>query len=198
METNLFSDKNVKLVVTAKTIKGTSFVGIRDYVNKQGELSNYTLNVGINYENVLKNDFNTLKNNQVEIVETLKKSYPIAIIEQAYNELLTSLEKRLSDEITKANLRAENDKTILASDAQIDAYINLTKGIKLHKDTMQLHVFGLVVKKTVLKAIAYKQTKSRELTIVKNKIEKFCDFKQSKYRTFIFNKADVKIKGIQI
>lgn len=198
METNLFSDKNVKLVVTAKTIKGTSFVGIRDYENKQGELSNYTLNVGINYENVLKNDFNTLKNNQVEIVETLKKSYPIAIIEQAYNELLTSLEKRLSDEITKANLRAENDKTILASDAQIDAYINLTKGIKLHKDTMQLHVFGLVVKKTVLKAIEYKQTKSRELTIVKNKIEKFCDFKQSKYRTFIFNKADVKIKGIQI
>lgn len=198
METNLFSDKNVKLVVTAKTIKGTSFVGIRDYENKQGELSNYTLNVGINYENVLKNDFNTLKNNQVEIVETLKKSYPIAIIEQAYNELLTSLEKRLSDEITKANLRAENDKTILASDAQIDAYINLTKGVKLHKDTMQLHVFGLVVKKTVLKAIEYKQTKSRELTIVKNKIEKFCDFKQSKYRTFIFNKADVKIKGIQI
>ncbi len=198
METNLFSDKNVKLVVTAKTIKGTSFVGIRDYENKQGELSNYTLNVGINYENVLKNDFNTLKNNQVEIVETLKKSYPIAIIEQAYNELLTSLEKRLLDEITKANLRAENDKTILASDAQIDAYINLTKGIKLHKDTMQLHVFGLVVKKTVLKAIEYKQTKSRELTIVKNKIEKFCDFKQSKYRTFIFNKADVKIKGIQI
>lgn len=198
MEINLFSDKNVKLVVTAKTIKGTSFVGIRDYENKQGELSNYTLNVGINYENVLKNDFNTLKNNQVEIVETLKKSYPIAIIEQAYNELLTSLEKRLSDEITKANLRAENDKTILASDAQIDAYINLTKGIKLHKDTMQLHVFGLVVKKTVLKAIEYKQTKSRELTIVKNKIEKFCDFKQSKYRTFIFNKADVKIKGIQI
>lgn len=198
MEINLFSDKNVKLVVTAKTIKGTSFVGIRDYENKQGELSNYTLNVGINYENVLKNDFNTLKNNQVEIVETLKKSYPIAIIEQAYNELLTSLEKRLSDEITKANLRAENDKTILASDAQIDAYINLTKGVKLHKDTMQLHVFGLVVKKTVLKAIEYKQTKSRELTIVKNKIEKFCDFKQSKYRTFIFNKADVKIKGIQI
>lgn len=198
MEINLFSDKNVKLVVTAKTIKGTSFVGIRDYENKQGELSNYTLNVGINYENVLKNDFNTLKNNQVEIVETLKKSYPIAIIEQAYKELLTSLEKRLSDEITKANLRAENDKTILASDAQIDAYINLTKGIKLHKDTMQLHVFGLVVKKTVLKAIEYKQTKSRELTIVKNKIEKFCDFKQSKYRTFIFNKADVKIKGIQI
>lgn len=191
-------DKNLKLLVTAKTIKGTSFVGIRDYENKQGEISNYTVNAGITYENVLLHDFTILKNNQPNIIFILKKSYPIAVIEQAYKELYDSLEKRLSDEQTKAKLRAKGDETIARSDAQINAYINLAKGVKLHKETMQLHVFGLVVRKTILQPIEYKQTKSRELTIVKNKIEKLCEFKQSKYRTFIFNKADVKMQGIEI
>ena len=191
-------DKNLKLLVTAKTIKGTSFVGIRDYQNKQNEISNYTINAGISYENVLIHDFTNLKNKQTEIVAVLKKSYPIAIIEKAYSEVYNSLEKRLSDEQTKAKLRAKGDETIARSDAQINAYINLAKGVKLHKDTMQLHVFGLVVKKTILQPIEYKQTKSRELTIVKNKIEKLCEFKQSKYRTFIFYKAVVKMQGIEI
>ena len=63
---------------------------------------------------------------------------------------------------------------------------------------MQLHVFGLVVKKTVLQPITHKETKSRELTIVKNKIEKLCEFKQAKYRTFIFDKANVKMQGIEL
>ena len=196
--TNLINNRNLELLVTAKTIKGTSFVGIRTYENKQGEVSNYTLNAGITYENVLKNDFNSLKENQTKIIQELEKNHSIALIEQAYKEIYTSLEKRLSDEQTKEQLRAENDKTIAQSDAQINAYISLAKGVKLHKDSLQLHVFGLVVKKTILQPIEYKKTNSRELTIVKNKIEKLCEFKQSKYRTFIFNKAEVKIQGITI
>jgi hypothetical protein len=195
---NLSNEKNVKLLVTAKTIKGTSFVGVRDYENKQGEVSNYTINVGITYENVLKNDFNSLKEKQNLIIEKLEKDYELILIEKAYKEIYTSLEKRLSDEQIKEQLRAENDKTIAQSDAQINAYISLAKGVKLHKDSLQLHVFGLVVKKTILQPIEYKQTNSRELTIVKNKIEKICEFKQSKYRTFIFNKAEVKMQGITI
>jgi hypothetical protein len=198
MKNELFSDKNVKLVVTAKTIKGTSFVGLRDYSNAQGEVSNYTINAGISYFNVLTSDYQKLIDIQNDIVLTLKKQYPIAVVEKAYYEVLTSLEKRLSDEETKEQLRAEGDKTIAQSDAQINAYINLAKGVKLHKDTMQLHVFGLVVRKTILQPTEYKKTKSRELTIVKNKIKKLCEFKQDKYRTFIFNKGDVKMQGIEI
>ena len=195
---NSTNNRNLELLVTAKTIKGTSFVGIRTYENKQGEVSNYTLNAGITYENVLKNDFNSLKENQTKIIQELEKNHSISLIEQAYKEIYTSLEKRLSDEQTKEQLRAENDKTIAQSDAQINAYISLAKGVKLHKDSLQLHVFGLVVKKTILQPIEYKKTNSRELTIIKNKIEKLCEFKQSKYRTFIFNKAEVKIQGITL
>ncbi len=150
MKNELFSDKNVKLVVTAKTIKGTSFVGVRDYQNKQGEVSNYTINAGISYLNVLKHDYQSLIDKQADVYAVLNKNYPIAVIDKAYTEVLTSLEKRLSDEETKDKLRAEGDETIARSDAQINAYVNIAKGVKLHKDTLQLHVFGLVVKKKAL------------------------------------------------
>ncbi len=190
--------ENLGLVLVAKTIKGTSFVGINNYENKQGEVSNQTIVAGITYENCLVNDFKTLQEKQNEIFETLGKEFSAELLETAYKNVYASLEKRLSSEEVKEALRQQNDKTILLSDAQKDAYVHITKGIKVNKETNQIHVFGLVVRKKVLKAIEYKQTNSRELTIAQNKIKKFCEFKQDKYRSFIFDKAEVKLQGVTI
>lgn len=190
--------ENLGLVLVAKTIKGTSYVGIRNYENKQGEVSNQTIIAGITYENCLLNDFKVLQENQNKVFEVLGKDYSNELIEKAYKNLYDSLEKRLSSEEVKEALRQQNDKTIMLSDAQKDAYVHITKGIKVNKETNQIHVFGLVQRKTVLKAIEYKQTNSRELTIVQNKIKKLCEFKQDKYRSFIFDKAEVKLQGVTI
>lgn len=190
--------ENLGLVLVAKTIKGTSYVGIRNYENKQGEVSNQTIIAGITYENCLVNDFKVLQEKQNEAFETLQKDFPIELIETAYKNVYTSLEKRLSSEEVKEALRQQNDKTIMLSDAQKDAYFHITKGIKVNKETNQIHVFGLVQRKTILKATEYKETKSRELTIVQNKIKKLCEFKQDKYRSFIFDKAEVKLQGVTI
>jgi hypothetical protein len=187
-----------KLLVAAKTIKGTSFIGIRNYENKQGEVSNQTIIAGITYENCLINDFKVLQENKDKVFGILQKDYSTELVETAYNNVYVSLEKRLSSDEVKEALRQQNDKTIGLSDAQKDAYIHLTKGVKLHIETMQLHVFGLVVKKTVIKPIEYKETKSRELTIIQNKIKKVCEFKQDKYRNFIFDKAEVQLQGITV
>lgn len=187
-----------KLLVAAKTIKGTSFIGIRNYANKQGEVSNQTIIAGITYENCLINDFKVLQENKDKVFGILQKDYSTELVETAYNNVYVSLEKRLSSDEVKEALRQQNDKTIGLSDAQKDAYIHLTKGVKLHIETMQLHVFGLVARKTVLVPIEYKQTNSRELTLVQNKIKKLCEFKQDKYRSFIFNKAEVKLQGITV
>jgi len=187
-----------KLLVAAKTIKGTSFIGIRNYANKQGEVSNQTIIAGITYENCLINDFKVLQENKDKVFGILQKDYSTELVETAYNNVYVSLEKRLSSDEVKEALRQQNDKTIGLSDAQKDAYIHLTKGVKLHIETMQLHVFGLVVKKTVIKPIEYKETKSRELTIIQNKIKKVCEFKQDKYRSFVFSKAEVQLQGITI
>ena len=139
-----------------------------------------------------------LQENKDKIFGILQKDYSTELVETAYNNVYVSLEKRLSSDEVKEALRQQNDKTIGLSDAQKDAYIHLTKGVKLHIETMQLHVFGLVVKKTVIKSIEYKETKSRELTIIQNKIKKVCEFKQDKYRNFIFDKAEVQLQGITV
>jgi len=51
---------NVATLVACKTIKGTSFVGVRNYTNSKDEISNQTFLVGINYANLLDSDLKTL------------------------------------------------------------------------------------------------------------------------------------------
>lgn len=186
------------LIASAKTINGTSFVGIRNYTNKQGEESNQTILAGYSLENALQSDFLSLQENKDKIFEALTQQYGGTLVNQAYTELFESLEKRLSSPEVKEKLRAENDQTIKRSDAQIDAYIQLAKGVKQNKESNEIHVFGLVMRKEIIKAIEYKQTKSADKTIVKNKIKKLCGFKQDKIRTFIFSDTEVKLQGVSI
>jgi hypothetical protein len=198
MENTKTTLQNALLLVTAKKIKNNHFVGVRDYVNKQGEKSNYLINSGISYLKILNDDLDSLNHLKLAIFEILQKDYSTELITTAFNNVLTSLHKRLADEETKELLRAEGDKTIAQSDAQIDAYINLATGVKLHKDSLKIHVYGLVVRKTILEPIEYKKVNSRDLTIVQNKVKKYAGFKQDSYRTFIFDKAEVKMQGVTI
>ena len=185
------------VVAIAKTIKGTTFVGTT-YRNAQGELSRQLVVSGITYENLLQHDFDSLQANQNNVFSSLEKKYSLELITLAYNNLFSSLEKRLSSDETKAKLLEQKDSTIVRSQAQKDAYTHVAKGIKVHNETNEIHVFGLVVKKTILEAIEYKETKSKELTIVQNKIKKLCDFKQTKYKTFIFQQGEFKMKGLTL
>ena len=185
------------VIAIGKTFKGSTFVGTT-YRNAQGELSRQLIVSGITYENLLLNDFESLQANQNVVFSSLEKKYSVELITLAYNNLFTSLEKRLSNPETKAKLLAEKDSTIVRSQAQKDAYTHVAKGIKVHNDTNEIHVFGLCVKKTILEPIEYKETKSKELTIVQNKIKKLCDFKQSKYKTFIFQQGEFKMKGLTL
>ncbi len=186
------------IVAVAKTIKGTSFIGLQNYENSKGEVSNQTIIAGISYENCLVNDFTSLKIKQAEVIAELEKSYAKEVVLKAYTNVFESLEKRLSSEEVKEKLRLENDKTIRLSDAQIDAYTHLAKGVKKHNETNEVVIFGLVVRKTVLKAIEYKEVNSRELTIVQNKIKKLCEFKQDKYREFKVENGTLKMQGVTI
>jgi hypothetical protein len=183
------------LLLTTHRINGVSFLGIRNYQNTQGEISNQTLNVGVSYEKAMQNDFFSLQINKEKIMLDLAKTFELALIEKAYNELYVSLEKRLSSPEIKELLRLENDSTIKRSDAQKDAFTHITTGVKVHDETGKIHVYGFVERKTVLVPIEYPKTQTRELTICKRTIEKLCKCKLSKYKTFYFDKAEVRVNG---
>ena len=197
MQTQTQNAKN-ELIVAVKKIKGTSFVGVRNYENLKGEESNQTFNVGVTYANVLQYDLDALRNFDIS---TLADKHSMADLTKGYAELLLSLEKRTADEQTKADLLKANDETMLRSKAQTDAYIHVAKGLKakLENDVFVLYIYGFMVRKTILKKGEYKQVNSKPLTLAKNAITKAAGLKEAKYRNFKLGKLeDIKISGVTI
>jgi hypothetical protein len=181
-------------IVSVKNIKGTSFVGVQNYQNKEGEISNQTFLVGIDYTNMLKNDLQKLLAFDPLTMET---NIDKGIVLQAHADLVTSLRKRLADESVKDELRAKGDATIKASDAQKDAYEHIAKGLKVQDG--YLYLYGLMVRKTVIQKGNYKTVNSAALTIAKNQIKKAADLRETKYKQFkLGRKEDLKINGLTL
>lgn len=187
--------RGIKAIVVAKTIKGTSFVGVREYLSQKGELSNQTLLVGYNYVNILKKDKEKLLKTDIS---SIIEKYGEKVATEALEELLVSLAKLTATEEEKEQLRKEGDATIGRSDAQTAAYTQLAKGIRLHADG-KLHVTGIVVRKQVLKEGEYKEVNSRPKTLAKKDIKKLADLSNEKVRTFIFNDMnELRLRGVEV
>ena len=185
---------NVATLVACKTIKGTSFVGIRNYKNSQGEVSNQTFLVGINYGKLLQNDLDKLK--AFDITPLIAK-YDKETVANAYKELLTSLTIRTASEVEKEILRASGNATINRSDAQSDVYIDVAKGLKMQDNC--LYIYGLSVRKKVIETIEYPTVKSQLKTIVKNEIKKLANLQETKYKQFkLGNLETLNIQGFEI
>lgn len=143
---------NVKQA-TDKSITGVSFVSIRNYTNKQGEVSNNLINVGASYEKAKQKDIELLEN--LDATQYTFKSAP-DLIEEARVELI------------KAFLKPDENR----SQGQKDAYTNIVPGVKVHNETGVLYIYGYRENKTVLKEGEYKAVKSAPLTIAKNELRK--------------------------
>lgn len=184
----------IATIVACKTIKGTSFVGVSNYVNSNGEMSNQTFLVGFDYGKMLQSDLDTLK---AFDIQPLIEKYGKDIVVKAYDELLVSLVKRTATELEKEILRENSDATINRSDAQNDAYVHIAKGLKVQDNN--LYIYGRCVRKTVLVKGEYPIVKSQLKTIVKNEIKKLADLKENSYKQFkLGNLEKLKIQGATI
>tara|TARA_R110001606_G_scaffold388383_1_gene553653 strand:- start:1031 stop:1606 length:576 start_codon:yes stop_codon:yes gene_type:complete len=190
--------KNLNTIIKVKTIKGTSFVGVRNYTNSKDEISNQTFLVGINYANLLSNDLKNIKS-----ISTMRKVVAMftdnekAIVKKGYNELVTSLIKRTASEKEKAQLLANNDSTIVRSVAQTEAYVSVSKGLKAKEGA--LYIYGLCVAKTILKKGVYPTTKKQVKTVIKNQIKKLAELREVKYKQFKLGQTEtLKLQGVEI
>lgn len=201
MKNSKNSTRTNALVAIAKTIKGTTFASIPSYESKgSGDKNDYLILIGYNHENAMNFDFNQLQLLKNDCFDYLSKDYSLSAIQNAYNELYLSLEKRLSPEYIKEQLRKANDKTIARSDAQIESYTFLANGIKQHDQNGKIYVTGLEIRKRLISKNPNPKapTKSRENTIIKNKITYFCKFRENKIRLFFFEPNEINLKGISI
>lgn len=180
MQTNL--TEIGKLVAIISQIKTPSFVRIVNYSNDKGEVANYTLNLGIRYENAKESDsvflLDTENINKVDFGTVAHASH------EAWNEMLEAC-------------LAPTKQTINRSEGQSDAYVTLCPNVRLHIGEQRIFIYGFVVSKEVIVPGTYKAVNSSAKTIAKRKIDKH--LKASQFRQFAFDRLQsVKVKGEEI
>lgn len=179
-----------KLINKFASLKGAQFISINNYLSStSGELANHTVNVNISVMNAKIADLQTLKsctNDDLKKISRLTK-IDVETLKTSLAEMLTSAEK---------NTSADASEHTNASKAQADAYVHITPAIRLHKDTLQIHIFGQAIKKEVLIEGEYKPVNSSAKTLGKKAIKKYFDLKADKFRDFILGNADMlKVAG---
>lgn len=140
-----------KLVKT--TDKGARFVGVTYTAKTTGEVARHVLNVGIDYENCVRNSIIELES----MIPTL--TYDVQ--HEAATELLGSFRNTL-----------HNMAQGLSNDnyTKKDIYVNICPGLKVNITDGTFELQGLQVSKKVITPGTYKTVKSRPLTVAKNEL----------------------------
>lgn len=178
-----------------RNLKGAKFISINNYLSVgTHEIANYILNVNISIENAKKTDYERLMNCNKKDLKSISLSSGIAIdiLTLSLSEMLVSAEKNLSPDL--------KDRTA-QSQGQTAAYVQLAPGVKLHTDTFEVHIFGQLIKKDLVKVgDNYKPLpNSSDKTLGKKAITEHLDLRAGKYRTFVLGNADsLKVDGEKI
>jgi hypothetical protein len=178
-----------KLIDSLQSLKSSSFISINNYLSKTGEIANHTININISVKNAKQTDLNRLKQcNETDLKQiAFNSNLSTEICKIALSELIIAAEKNLNTDI---------DERTNQSKAQTDAYINITPAIKLHKDTLALHIFGQTINKKVLATGTYKEVNCNNKTKAKQAIKKHLDLRSDKFRNYIIENANnFKING---
>lgn len=178
-------------------LKGAKFISLNTYEHerkgeKTGEIANHVINTNISVMNAKVNDLNTLNSVTHKDVKSVKKSsarsIALTVYETALTEMQTSAKKNLNPDLSKRSAQSQ---------AQTDAYIQLSPALKIHKDTGNLHIFGMAVSKVQIQPpTEYKTVNSSDKTLAKKEITKHLDLRAGKFRTFIVGNINtVKMNG---
>lgn len=170
--------KAQKTIVKLTASKGTHFVGIRGYINEQGEKTNRVMLVGFSYENLKKAD-----------LEKIKAANPAALSETTGHDI--EVVKTVLAELAESMVKPDKAR----SEGQINAYTHLTDGVKAHNETGDLYLVGLTMKKQILEKGTYKTVNSSEKTICKNKVKKILDLGTNKYSQMKLKSGTYALRG---
>jgi hypothetical protein len=141
--------------------KSSTFLTLKGYRSETGEVADYSLVFNMSYKNALRRS----------ILE-LDKFIPSNPLEEtAKKELMHSFSKSLSSSNEEKHYEQVKD-----GDG------NVIKGIKIHKESGTLHLYGLIVHKKVIMPGEKKIVNHKELTVIKNKLR--ANLPVSKFRQF--------------
>jgi len=143
--------------VMARTVQGTQIIALKNYTNKKGEISNYSVVIGYNHAAMKEREVKALQ--AVNLAEI--KGHDSALLEVALNELITS--------------RTMNPDDNAHIQGQLEVYTTLAKGVKQH-DSMGVKIHGVLLSKKHIgftdDYVAPKPVNSNAKTKAKRDIEK--------------------------
>lgn len=143
----------------AKLRSASTFLVLHKYRNAHGETADFNIVFHMSYENALKKS--------ILAVAGYTPVGDLAIQAQmellaSYNKSLVTLQTTPLEEVDDAYIRFFDDDQ------------KEIKGIKLHRETDTLHLYGLIHLKRIIVPGTYKKVNHRALTIEKKKIQKLC------------------------
>ena len=151
------------------------FIAVRNYENKQGEVSNYVINIGVDYGKAKDADTVTLGN-------------PANFENVNFGKLAMYADQ------ARVALLIANQKPSVQSQAQQDAYTTIFPNVRVHNETGKVFVFGFRISKTVLIEGHYKSVNSSNLTLAKDLIRE--QLKATKFRQYELGKIkEVRLNG---
>lgn len=148
--------------IAALAHSGARFASLNYTAKGSGEVARHTVQLGISIENAYKRDIATLK----ELRPTLE-----GVKAQACDELIASLTTSLEGGV------GNNPAYTCA-----DTYTGICGGVKVHRETGEVFIYGRTVNKTVITPGVHKAVKSSPKTIAKNELRKLLD--SGKFRQF--------------
>jgi hypothetical protein len=183
-QSGMVPDKNQNtqnIMIPVKTIdnlrdatnNGCRFVGFLYQSKTTGEVANYCINLGVDYIKSLKHDLDSITTYSPK--DDLEK--------QAREDIIASLQKTLAPKTIEEKKEKEEN----------DPYDHIGKGLKQHKDTGELYIWGFQQSKTQVEPPTkeIKPKNSKPLTIAKEKLKRDCNFKSIKFRQYIFAKENI-------
>ncbi len=165
-------NQNVKMFLDSltrfPTTSGVKFVSF-EYTSKgTGEFSRYLLNIGVSIENLYRKDVQTL----TDLLPTLSGDH-LSVAQEILDSLNESLDVGIGHN-SKYVHSAENADTY----DTIEGY----PAVKIHRESGDVLVKGILVHKKVITPGTYKVVKSRPRTLIKKELE--AGLRKSKYREF--------------
>ena len=174
------------LDVLRESIKtGCKFISFLYVTKGTGETSRYTLNFGIDYKAACEAGKAALE--AYEPKDDLEA--------EAKAQMLQSLNETLINGVSSSYVHSAQNKA-----NGEDTYEIISRGVRQHKETFELHLSGFVQQKEQVAPPTNpkKPVKSRPLTLAKRNIEKVLDFKRNRFGQFVLvpeNIAGIKVCG---
>lgn len=204
---------------------GASLIGVREYTNRNNETANHVVNANCSYPNACANSKEILDSLTSKDFETIAKMYGVnneegikyatseparlfleenkhpKIETKAYQKMLKGVHTTKSlatirDEMSM-KFDLENREETPQMIAQKEAYIRITKSMKLCLETGNVHIHAYAFAKEILTEGEYKDSTPKPETVQKNAITRYCkevlkqELPTTRYRNFIVTEGEL-------